>query len=1493
MSRAWTRVGLLFGLFLCAAMHATSAMADSGWCVSPNPEVYYTYQQGMSVCQQAQAQEAAGGMSPLIKPCFVYGAGTYPNNAGYYGNWEALFDENGAPGGPVVQWFCRGLLATPSPAKALGNPNKCNCAADPIDVGTGNVFRREEDFHAGHWLTFDRYYNSDPSAGVDTFGQHWRHSYSNRITYTPGTAGTGTATVTREDGRVSTYALSSGAWAGEPDVFDALSEQTDTNGNPTGWTLLRVDTRSTEQYDATGHLLSIQYQDGFTTTLTYSTATTPITIAPGVGYLITITDASQRTIQLTYTSSGLINHVTAPDGGSYSYGYNSAGDLATVTYPDTSVLTYLYNESGYSGGATTLGLLTGIIDENNVRYLSYSYNAAGQAINNQLAGGVGSYTMTYNSDGSADVLDPLGTSRHHAFTTIMGVPDITSVNGTCEACAPISAWAYDFNGLVNQTTDYNGNVTTYQHDGDGMESGSVEASTSATPRPIQTDWNDTFHVPTERRWLDYSYNIVTKTDWIYNARGQALAQCTIDMSVSAAASYTCSATGTPPAGVRRWTYTYCDTVGAGCPLVGLRLTATGPRTDLTQTTTYSYYPSSSASGCGSPGSACHQLGDLYQVTDALGHVTTYASYDGDGRVTRITDANGVNTEMTYTPRGWLASRSVGGSTTSLTYWPYGEVKTLTDPDSVTTTFVYDGAHRLTDIYDAQSNDLHYTLNAAGQKTGEQVITASGTTVQSKTSNFNPLGQLTAVIDGLGKTVFSATFGDSYDGNGNLTHSADGLTFQRQQNFDALNRLYSTVANYNGTDTATNNTTTSVIRDAQDHLTQVTDPRTYNTVYTYDGLGNVTTLQSPDTGTSSSTYDAAGNILTHTDAKGTVGTSTYDALDRLTSISYPSTVNNVTYTYDESNAVTGCSASSPIGRRTRMLESSVTTTYCYDARGNVIQKTQGVAGFTDVIHYGYTAADRLNSETTPDQTAISYTFNSNGRISGVQVTPSGSTSSPPTVVSNVVWMPFGPVASYTLGNGEAVTRTYDANYRLTDLTSNPSIFNLHFARDVMGDISGRGPAPGANPATETYQYDPLYRLTSVTDAGTVLESYTYNRVGDRLSKTATGPDVDVGTYYYTSGTHQLASIGNATRAYDANGNTTGSVVGGQTYGFAYNARQRPVLAQANGLTVGTYIYNALGQRVDSAAATTERFDYDEAGHLIGTYGVGPKRIYVWLDDLPIALVDNTVNGSVTTSTVNYVIADQLGTPRAVTNGAGTVLWGWGYQGNPFGEQQPTSSTGYVLNLRYPGQYYDAETGTVYNGFRNYEPGLGRYLQSDPIGLNGGISTYAYVGNDPLSHIDPFGLADVNVWAYRGSTGEGWGHASLSLDDGQYISWWPQLNGRDPPDSDIYEAPANIDQTSDGDFEGEDGMSPTTVIHLDNLDENAISNWWANFKKSHKWKTFSQNCSTTVAEALEAGGADKHLIGYPKPLYWTPADVQAYAEALKTAGSGQIIYTPREH
>jgi len=327
-----------------------------------------------------------------------------------------------------------------------------------------------------------------------------------------------------------------------------------------------------------------------------------------------------------------------------------------------------------------------------------------------------------------------------------------------------------------------------------------------------------------------------------------------------------------------------------------------------------------------------------------------------------------------------------------------------------------------------------------------------------------------------------------------------------------------------------------------------------------------------------------------------------------------------------------------------------------------------------------------------------------------------------------------------GRGSLRGRRYlvvDANYRLTDLTS-PALA-LHFARDAMGDIVALGNAPGASPASETYSYDPLYRLTGVIDNGTALETYTYNPTGDRMSKTASG--LATGVYLYAAGTHQLASIGNAARINDADGNTTASVVGGNTYGFGYNGRNRMTVVQLNGLTIANYTYNAFGDRIGKVASfpqsMSERYGYNEGGQLLGEYGT-TNRDYIWLGNIPVAIVDNTINGSVTTSTVNYVTADQLNTPRAVTDSAGTLIWQLPYQGNPFDEQQPTSSSGYVLNLRYSGQYYDAESRLSNWGIRSYEAATSRSPQSDPIGLySGQWSTYAYADNNSLMWSDPSG------------------------------------------------------------------------------------------------------------------------------------------------------------
>ena len=108
---------------------------------------------------------------------------------------------------------------------------------------------------------------------------------------------------------------------------------------------------------------------------------------------------------------------------------------------------------------------------------------------------------------------------------------------------------------------------------------------------------------------------------------------------------------------------------------------------------------------------------------------------------------------------------------------------------------------------------------------------------------------------------------------------------------------------------------------------------------------------------------------------------------------------------------------------------------------------------------------------------------------------------------------------------------------------------------------------------------------------------------------------------------------------------------------------------------------------------------------------------------------------------YVAPDHLGAPHQIANAAGSTVWPWNH--DPFGNGAPSGSLDY--NLRFPGQYYDSETGLHYNGFRDYDPTTGRYVQSDPIGLAGGINTYAYVGANPIGQVDARGLLDITKTA----------------------------------------------------------------------------------------------------------------------------------------------------
>jgi RHS repeat-associated protein len=194
---------------------------------------------------------------------------------------------------------------------------------------------------------------------------------------------------------------------------------------------------------------------------------------------------------------------------------------------------------------------------------------------------------------------------------------------------------------------------------------------------------------------------------------------------------------------------------------------------------------------------------------------------------------------------------------------------------------------------------------------------------------------------------------------------------------------------------------------------------------------------------------------------------------------------------------------------------------------------------------------------------------------------------------------------------------------------------------------------------------------------------------------------------------------------------------------YDAAGRRTGTTDNGVT-WSYAYNALGQRLKKASPSSVRlFAYDEAGRLLGEYDAAGKLVQeiVWLDDIPVASLRLPAGASSGPAEVFYIHADHLNTPRRISRPTDNmVMWQW--EPEPFGHalpnENPAGAGPFVFNLRFPGQYFDAESGLFYNYFRDYDPSTGRYVQSDPIGLAGGINTYTYVGGNPISFIDPSGL-----------------------------------------------------------------------------------------------------------------------------------------------------------
>jgi RHS repeat-associated protein len=175
---------------------------------------------------------------------------------------------------------------------------------------------------------------------------------------------------------------------------------------------------------------------------------------------------------------------------------------------------------------------------------------------------------------------------------------------------------------------------------------------------------------------------------------------------------------------------------------------------------------------------------------------------------------------------------------------------------------------------------------------------------------------------------------------------------------------------------------------------------------------------------------------------------------------------------------------------------------------------------------------------------------------------------------------------------------------------------------------------------------------------------------------------------------------------------------------------------SGIRAAQYTYNAMGQRITKTVDdTTTLFQYNLQGRLIAELDTAgrPLREHIYLDGEPVAQVTTRPDGS---KFVHYVHTDHLGSPVLLTDRTGRVRWD--HAATPFG-QTYINYAEVEYNLRFPGQYYDGESGLHYNYFRDYDPVVGRYIQADPIGLAGGMNAYTYAYGNPLALADPYGLA----------------------------------------------------------------------------------------------------------------------------------------------------------
>lgn len=1219
--------------------------------------------------------------------------------------------------------------------------------ADPVSTSTGNFWHEHTDIAAmagrGMPVALSRTYNSLTAGADGPLGHGWTHNWMTRIDATPGGV-----LLTWGDGRVDRYVeVSPGVFDGPPDTHEVLSR---TAG---GFELAAPGERVVWGFDSGGRLVWVSDRSGNVTTLGYTG-----------GRLTTVTDASGRAITFGYNGAGRVTSATDPVGGTWLYRYDGAGNLIEVDNPAGQTWVYAYD------GAHRM---VEIVDPGGDRVVFNTYDGATGRVATQLDGEGGLWTYSYGP-GATEVTDPSGVSytayfdANYRTTRIVDAAGLESrwvydgssnLVATVDPAGVTQRFAYDDRGNLTAALGPLGHKTGFVYDSDGnlvevidLKGGTTTYTYDTAGRPVavRAPTGETTTVAYRADGLVESVtdNTGARTTFAYDAAGLLTG---ITDPLGRTTSVALRADGYPLA--------FTDPTGATSTLAydpaGRITSATDPNGAVT---TWSYTPRGLVSTTTNPNGATttyayDRRGLLTKVTDPLGRASTY-TYDPAGRPTGYTDARGVTVTRVYDPAGRLVRiQAPDLADTVFVYDTAGRTKSVSDAAG-TVTYTYDRAGRIAaEHHDRTGARIDYAWDMLGRRA--QVRLHRGDVLAAwGLYRYDASGRPTEVIDRAGGLTRFAydTAGRTariehangsitsygYDPAGQLIRIANLPTSMTDLDGNTDGPLVHLIGTLDALDELATRLTAQENLDAIAHAATVVQTLAENfaaggltlsavlgliadTAHVVDAVTTVIdTMTDPDTLAALRTLVAEAGRLVHSLPAGTPADQLTDLVEDLEDLT-----NEIVATatgLQNEIVLLGRLTANALRLARAIIAGEPGDTEIDAILGNLGDLLDGLPEDLDRIARTITAAEAVLVDLLGVggglQSDWTYTYDPAGRITGATrrfVTTSeellsftntytydpagrltGTTSTDPAAAAfgnaTYGYDPAGNRTTVAVAGLAPLTAIYDAADQLIADSTHT------YSYDPAGNMVARTPITSEDPEV-TYTWDSLGRLAAVT-AGEDTVHHVYDHLGRRTRTTT--PTTDGGAHvaeYHYDGWDLLHATHPGTTT------TTGDVAHTTLAGRVLNS-----IYASDGILYDTVISTAIstdpgtsaGTDTGGSLATRVHYHHDAIGNVAET-----------TDGFGNAIVRNAYSPWGQTTSILDPATDPTG-------GAGSE---YGYSG-AWGVRNTTTPGG-LLDMRH----------------RTYDPALGVFISRDPAleAITG--DPYRYAGNNPINHIDPWGLCSI--------------------------------------------------------------------------------------------------------------------------------------------------------